>query len=441
MVVFILKDTLLEFFWSLPYLSPQHKEKLFFTILRILGKQKYHYIIKDETTYRRYCQQILSLFDIRDAGDFVTENELVFIRKKSDPKLIAYYLPQFYPFKENDNWWGKGTTEWNNVSKAVPQFLGHYQPRLPGELGYYDLRIKENILRQIQLAKVYGIYAFCYYYYWFDGKRLLDRPLDLFLESKEMSFPFCLCWANEDWTRNFSGSSGEVIVKQSKSVESYKNFILGLGKYLVDDRYLTIGKKKVLIVYKPSHIPRTLDVLEYWREYLYDTLHMDLYLIAVKASQDNTDYLKAGFDAVTEFQPTSDISKRNMQINEDMEFVVPEFYGIVYDYQKIVKNQIYLKHQSSKLYRAVMPMWDNTARRNNKGAIFHGSTPELYEKWLLDTIKSTKERKDLEDQLVFINAWNEWGEGAYLEPDRRYGYAYLQATRNAIEKSRTFKNL
>jgi lipopolysaccharide biosynthesis protein len=429
-----MKQYIMNIFWHIPFLSDKLKETIYYFMRRIILKEKNH-AIYTEKHLSDYISQVLL---IANAGknnevEAITKNRFEY--KATDPKLIAYYLPQFYPFKENDEWWGKGTTEWNNVGKAVPQFIGHYQPRLPGELGYYDLRLKENIERQVELAKLYGIHAFCYYFYYFDGKRLLDKPLDLFLQAKDIDFNFCLCWANEDWTKRFDGVSGEVIMKQSKTVESYKNFITSLKQYVDDKRYLKINGKNLLQIYKPSLIPDCKKVIDYWRSYCSKNGLSELYLIAVKEHNCNVDFLELGFDAVSEFNPGSNISDWK-EITKNIDFACVDFRGHVFDYNDFVKNKRYFQSDNYKTYRAVVPMWDNTARRNNQGGIFHGSTPALYEKWLFDIIKETQGRQDLDDKLIFLNAWNEWGEGAYLEPDRKYGYAYLQASRNAIEKSR-----
>lgn len=349
--------------------------------------------------------------------------------------MIAYYLPQFHPTPENDAWWGKGVTEWNNVSRAVPQYVGHYQPRLPGELGYYDLRIKENISRQVELAKLYGVFGFSFYYYWFDGARLLDKPLDMFVDSPEIDFPFCLCWANESWTRRFDGSCGEILMKQSETVESYRAFINSVIRYMKDPRYIRVDGRPVLIIYRPSFIPECSETLSYWRECCINAGVGNPYIIGVKEHTWNEDLLAHGFDAQSEFHPGT-VFKHCERIDAKIDFVQPNFGGVVMDYEDIVKGKKYFKYNYEKLYRAAMPMWDNTARRDNKGMIFHGASPELYKHWLIDIFKESKERKDLEDSFIFINAWNEWGEGAYLEPDKTYGYAYLDATRQAIESVR-----
>lgn len=404
-----------------------------------LNKEKINNkVINRKKIASQYIQQILSLPNERSYY-YVNFNQVSYKREFTDPKLIAYYLTQYHPIQENDEWWGRGTTEWNNVSKAVPQYVGHYQPRLPGELGYYDLRVKDNFFRQIELAKCYGIYGFSFYYYWFDGRRLLERPFNDFLENNDLNFPFCICWANESWTRRFDGSCGEVLVFQSDTAESYRNFIHDTVYLFNDYRYIRCNGRPVIIIYRPSFVPDCLNTLEYWRQYCQKTCNNNPYIIGVKEHTFDGNLIDMGFDAISEFHPGT-IFKYCSIITDHIHFVRKNFGGIILDYQDIVNNKKYFKYNHYKLYRSVMPMWDNTPRRNNMGMIFHGSNPELYKTWLKDIIVETKLNHQLDDNYIFINAWNEWGEGAYLEPDKMYGYAYLQATRQAIEEVRdTFR--
>lgn len=357
-----------------------------------------------------------------------------YIREETDPKVIAYYLPQFHPTEENDKWWGKGVTEWNNVMRAVPQYVGHYQPKIPGELGWYDLRLKENIKRQIELAKWNGIYGFCYYYYNFGGKRLLDKPLDMLLDDKSLSMPFCLCWANENWTAGFDGTRNNILIEQKQDVEEYKNVIYDMQKYMSDMRYIEIQGRKLLVIYRPSFIPDTKKVLQYWRKSCQDAGIGDIYIVGIKEMHYDVDLLGLGFDAQAEFQPNN-VKPYAKDISKEMKYVDSNFLGTIYDYEDIVINKKYKKLTLEKLYRSIIPMWDNSARKNNKGLIFERSTPALYKTWLKDILMESK-TKDLDEPAVFINAWNEWGEGTYLEPDKRYGYAYLKATKEALEEIR-----
>lgn len=345
--------------------------------------------------------------------------------------LAAYYLTQYHPNIQNDTWWGKGTTEWNNVNQAVPQFIDHYQPRKPGELGYYDLRLKENMVRQIELAKNYGISEFCFYYYWFDGERLLERPLDMFLKNRDLDIEFSYCWANENWTKRFSGTDAGALMKITQSVESYSKFIDSVLNDMLDSRYHRIDGKPILSVYRPSSIPNPSEVLKIWRHKAKEKIGVDLYLVAVMEPNNKNDWIAIGFDALTEFQPRS-VENECKEISKDVKPIRKDFSGKVYDYEDLVRNKRYCLNFDKKCYPAIMPMWDNTARRNHRGTIFHGSTPDLYKQWLENVIKNVNKNSRLDEKRIFINAWNEWGEGAYMEPDYGYGYAYLQATYDAL---------
>lgn len=382
-----------------------------------------------------YMNQVLLQPNYIDNKYYRDITDAPYVRQPEDSKIIAYYLTQFHPDSHNEEWWGKGVTEWTNVTRAVPQFVEHYQPRLPGELGFYDLRIKDNMKRQIELAKMYGIYGFSFYYYWFDGERLLEKPLEMFLSNEDLDFPFSICWANENWTKRFDGTNTDILMEQSNSLESYCSVIEDIIRFLSDARYISIGHKKMLTVYRPSLMPKVKSVLNYWREYCRNNGIGEIYIIAVKENGIETDWLAEGYDAVTEFHPGT-LYKNCINISNDLKYVRNDFAGEVFSYPDIVYRQKYFRYDYKKLYRAVMPMWDNTARRNNKGMIFHESTPALYKRWLKDVIIAGQNRDDLEENIIFINAWNEWGEGAYLEPDRRYGYAYLQATKEAVEETR-----
>lgn len=389
---------------------------------------------RDKSLSEKYIEQILSIPITGQSNEYVSITKDSYIRQKNDTKLLAYYLPQFYPFEENDNWWGKGTTEWNNVSRAVPQYVGHYQPRLPGELGFYDLRVIENIKRQVELAKMYGIYGFCYYYYWFDPKRLLDKPLDMLFNDSSIDFPFAICWANESWAKRFWGNDSSIIMEQPNSIESYKKAIFEMMRYFKDQRYIKINGKLLLVIYRPQNIPEPKIVLEYWRDIIKKECNQLLHIVAVRGHMIDKDFLQLGFDATSEFQPISLYSEFK-NITGYMPYVTNKFSGTVLDYEDFVLNKKYKTNYGIQTtYRSVMPMWDNTARRDDNGSIFHGSTPQLYQQWLSDIIKESKNKAE---NIIFINAWNEWGEGAYLEPDRKYGYAYLQATLNAINENRS----
>ena len=250
----------------------------------------------------------------------------------------------------------------------------------------------------------------------------------------ELDFPFSLCWANENWTRRFDGTNSAVLMEQPNSLASYKAVIKDMIRFFKDRRYIEVNGKKLLTIYRPSLMPNPSQVLEFWREYVRAQGYGELYIIAVKENMVEKDWLAEGFDAVSEFHPGT-LYTNCKNITSQLNYMRNDFCGEVFSYEDIVRKQKYFKYNYPKLYRAVMPMWDNTARRDNKGMIFHGATPALYKQWLKDVINEEKQRDDLDDCMVFINAWNEWGEGAYLEPDKLYGYAYLEATKEAVEET------
>jgi len=432
-------------YWKIPLVKMETKRKFIDSIkLHIINNESVentHHsesfdksIKNDCEMQKQYINHVLKIPD-NDKSEYKELTNEKYERKNNDAKVIAYYLTQFHPTEFNDKWWGKGTTEWNNVCRAVPQYAGHYQPRLPGELGFYDLRIKENMQRQIELAKMYGIYGFSFYYYWFDGDRLLEEPLEFFLREKDLDIPFSLCWANENWTKRFDGTNCDILMEQPKTVSSYKNVIEDIARFLTDERYMTVNGGKVITVYRPSLMPEPKEVLSYWRTYCREHGLGELYIIGCKENMVIMDWLEIGFDAISEFHPGT-VYTNCKKINSEIDFIRDDFVGEVFDYVDLVKNKKYFNYTFPKLYRAVMPMWDNTARRNNKGMIFQGATPELYKEWLKDVIKEGQTRNDIDENMIFINAWNEWGEGAYLEPDKKYGYAYLQATKEAVEECR-----
>lgn len=426
---------IMNYFWKSTLLSDDNKEKIYYYIRGLVyGKQ---YNTKNNEITMRYIEDILSTQMLNNAFsiDYPKYKKIPF--ENDDVKLLAYYLPQYYPDAHNDKWWGKGSTEWTNVSKSYPQYYGHYQPRLPGELGFYDLRVQDNIYRQIELAETYGIYGFAFYYYWFDGERILELPFDNFVNDKSITFPFCISWINTSWTKQWSGNSYTPLIEITKSKESYKKFIKDVMHLLKKDNYIKIKNRPLLLIYKPLDIPDRLSVLEYWRETAIKELGTDLYIIGSfnEPNMIGRHQTVEGFDAISEFAPGPQWEYMR-KITEKKQFFCKDFLGCVYDYEDFVVNKRYFNIKAPKLYRAVTPMWDNTARKMNKGVILDGSTPELYKKWLYDVICETKVNKSIDDKVVFINAWNEWAEGTYLEPDLKWKYGYLEATKEAILKAR-----
>ena len=363
-------------------------------------------------------------FEDLPTHDFSDEERLV--------NLIAFYLPQFHPIPENDTWWERGFTEWANVVKAVPQFVGHYQPHLPGELGFYDLRIPEVQHRQVELAKKFGIFGFCFYYYWFNGKTLLEKPLNQFVSDKLIDFPFCLCWANENWTRRWDGLENDVLISQRHSEDSDFSFIKSIENYLRNVRYIKIFNKPILIVYRPSLLPNPLETTKRWRKYCLERGIGEIYLIAVQ-SPGTTDPKLIGFDAIVEFPPHG--LPNLSQIQNQLKIVNHDFSGAIYDYFHAAAGMMQKIPPEYPIFKTVMTSWDNTARMQNNPLIFHNCTPSRYQRWLSTALDYTVKYSKSDSRFVFINAWNEWAEGTYLEPDRKFGYSYLNATSQALNNN------
>lgn len=347
-------------------------------------------------------------------------------------RLICFYLPQYHPIPENNKWWGEGFTEWANVKPAQPQFAGHYQPYVPGELGYYNLLDPAVQRRQVELAKLYGIEGFCFYFYWFGGKRLLEQPVENYLHNSSLYLPFCLCWANENWSRRWDGLDSEILIAQQHSPADDLAFIQHVAQYMRDPRYIRIDGKPLLLVYRPELLPSAKDTANRWRNWCRDNGLGEICL-AYTQSFEQIDPAQYNFDAAVEFPPNNSAPPN---ITERVTPVVDDFGITVYDWRVFVERSENYQRPTYPLYRGVTPGWDNTARRKNRGTVFLNSSPALYRRWLENAIHDTMQRIPRpEERLIFINAWNEWAEGAYLEPDAQYGYAYLQATRDALSNT------
>ncbi len=287
-------------------------------------------------------------------------------RSPDDVRVIAFYLPQFHPITENDRWWGAGFTEWTNVRKATPHFLGHYQPHEPGELGYYDLRDPDVRERQAALARDHGIDGFCYYYYWFNGKRLLERPLDEVIASGRPDFPFCVCWANENWTRRWDGLEHEVLIAQEYSAEDARALIRALIPVMRDRRYIRVDGKPLVLVYKVDAIPDVRSMLSLWRDECRQAGLGDIYAVAALTTwRENPE--QVGFDAGVEFPPHG---HRSEWIAKRMTITNPRFVGGINSYRSYIAQLIAAPRPDFKLFRTLLVAWDNTARRKNAGTAF-----------------------------------------------------------------------
>ncbi len=353
-------------------------------------------------------------------------------------KAIAFFLPQFHPIPENDAWWGKGFTEWRNVAKAKPNFVGHYQPHQPADLGYYDLRVPETRAEQAELAKKYGIHGFCFHHYWFGGKRLLEKPVDAILESGEPDFPYCLCWANENWTRTWDGGERHILMAQQHSPEDSKAFIESLLPHFRDPRYIRVNNAPMLVVYRVDIIPDVRNTIRIWRDTAREHGIGELHIVAAQ-SFGIGDPRPYGCDAAVEFPPHGNRWFVNDQLQDRV--INPEFQGMLSDVADFIRYSIERPREEYVLYRTAFPAWDNTPRRQHKGLSFVHTSPERYEYWLNTLATQTLERNAPEHRFLFINAWNEWAEGAHLEPDQRYGHAWLEATRRVIEGSSSLTTL
>ncbi len=342
------------------------------------------------------------------------------------PRLIAFFLTQFHPTTENDEWWGKGFTEWTNVTKASPLFDGHYQPHLPTDLGFYDLRLRETRHDQIRLAKQYGIDGFCYHYYWFSGTRLLNRPLDDMLADRESDMPFCLCWANENWTRRWDAAEHQILISQQYLPDDDLNFIKSLAPFFKDPRYIKLDGAPFLIVYRPQHLPNPCRTVQVWREYC-EQVGIGKIHVCAALTHGNEMYGQFGFDSGVEFPPHN-LNCRN--VNDRIEFH-DQFYGNAMEYQDIAQAYLTRQYRESNVFKTVFPSWDNTARSRERALVVLNGTPHNYEHWLAKTLDQTVNACPNEDKWVFINAWNEWAEGCHLEPDRRFKLEFLEATLRA----------
>jgi len=357
-------------------------------------------------------------------------------------KPIAIYLPQFHPISENNEWWGKGFTEWTNVVKAKPCFEGHYQPHLPSDLGFYDLRLEEARLAQEELAKSYGIYGFCYYHYWFNGKRLLHEPLDRKLKNTKEDFPFMMCWANENWTRTWDGSANKILLSQEYSIDDDKKHIQHLITYFKDDRYIKVNGKPIFIIYRPKFFPNIEQTIELWRKEVKMAGFPDLYIGFSQNFEHQYEPESKGFDFAFEFQPnfsntSNSISfprtffqKAIRRLKKQLKIKVEDL-KYYYDYSAFTNKQIEKKFKKD-VYPGITPMWDNSARRKENPFILHDSTPEKYRKWL-SFIKENYPWNTVPENFLFINAWNEWAEGNHLEPCQKLGTEYLEITKESLK--------
>ena len=373
-------------------------------------------------------------------------------------KIIAMYFTQLHAIPENDEWWGKGFTDWQNVKRAEPLFEGHYQPRLPSNSNYYDQSQLQTIKRQVDLARKYGIYGFCHYHYWFDGKQLLETPTNLWLENKDIDFPFCLSWANETWSRRWDGKDHDILIQQSHppTIESWSEHFDYLIKAWTDRRAIKIDGKPVFIIYRPQKIEQIDAMLGYWNKRAQERGLKGLYFIYQKQYELPGSKQIKSFDASFQFQPfnalLSDAYSLSARFRQRLRLLIdllPKYTQsfiwsnwasrrnsyTIHDYDKVWQLII---EKSRKLRMNEFPGafadWDNTARYGSTATIVQGATPDRFRHWFCKLVEELSNRPD-DSNYLFFNAWNEWAESAYLEPDEKFGTAYLEVIRDAITES------
>ena len=348
-------------------------------------------------------------------------------------RVIAFYLPQFHPIPENDEWWGTGFTEWRNVAKAKPLYPGHYQPHIPADLGFYDLRVPETRLAQAELAQQYGVHGFCYYHYWFGGRRILEHPFNEVLDSGEPNLPFCLCWANHSW--NSICTPDNLLIEQVyPGMDDHERHFQYLLSAFADDRYIKVDGKPLFVLYKPDDIPDVVRVTDFWRERALQVGLKGLHIVGVAHRSEIWDPRERGLDSCT-MQALPTINgriprkylwtklKRWSQGNKNK--------LSIYDYEAVLPSLMRQNKADFLDYPLVLPNWDNTPRAGMNGLVLHDANPEAFRKHLREALNRITNLPQ-ENRIVFAKAWNEWAEGNHLEPDMRYGHGFLQVVKDEI---------
>lgn len=358
----------------------------------------------------------------------------------SRARVIAFYLPQYHPIPENDEWWGKGFTEWTNVGKAKPLFKGHYQPKIPADLGYYDLRVENTRVAQAEMAHHHGIEGFCYWHYWFgNGKRLIEQPFNEVVRSGKPDFPFCLAWANDSWQAklwNSEGTSTNKILQEQlyPGVDDYILHFNELLKAFQDKRYIRVNNKPLFMIYKPMEFKDVSIFIETWQKLAKQNGIDGIYFIGQTTDiglKDNI--LKLGFDGVNVVR-LYDYMKNGRSLQRKIfDQVRRRIFSLpfVAEYKDVMKNFIGNEEKEINVFPSIIPNWDHTPRSGIGGQVFLNPRPELFRKHVNEVIKHI-EHKPAEERIAFVKSWNEWGEGNYLEPDLKYGLAYLRELKEAL---------
>lgn len=377
-------------------------------------------------------------------------------------RVIAYYLPQFHPIPENDKYWGKGFTEWTNVAKAKPLFKGHYQPRIPADLGFYDLRLPEVREQQAQMARETGIEGFCYWHYWFgNGKRLLQRPFNEVLQSGKPDFPFCLAWANHSWKTSTweNGGKDRMIVEQRYlGEEDYTMHFQEVLPAFRDKRYITIEGKPLFTIFDPYNFRDVSNFIKTWQRLAKENGLKDIYFIAMCNSTSTlqrnadgalrrvtpnlqssekvyNDLLNLGFDGINSFGKSRAemlcMGKYARIAKKLLHQYLPFLPTHCINYEKIMQHFFAPEDSWQNVYPSIFPQWDRTPRAGNSEGVYVNATPTTFKKHIQDALNVIK-NKDMEHRILFLRAWNEWGEGNYVEPDLKYGHGFLDAIKETI---------
>ena len=416
------------------------RKKVYMLGFRVLSIQKKKKFL-DANIYKRYVDFLFEENkNKKNRSTFTPITKDFYQYQNGDTKVIAYYLPQFYQMEINNKFHGQGFTEWTNSSQTIPMYEGHEQPHIPYDVGYYDLLNPNTFKRQAELAKMYGVYGFCMHWYWFSGARTMEKPLELLLNHPEIDLKYCFNWATENWTALWDGGNNELMFKQELKDGDDLKLFNDLLPYFKDPRYIKIDNKPLFSIYniRIFEKERAKLLIKNLKNYAKEAGFDDLYVMITNSFYFDEDVTDWGADALNEFPPSFVMGKRYIPEG----YMYPEFKGYIHDGQSIINEKSYLRsYKSKKYFRSAMVSWDNTARKaySKNCGVFHGLNPSTFKIWLDDIVKESQEIHEKNENIVFVNSWNEWAEGSHLEPCMRYGYGYLQAVKDVIEKYRPLR--
>jgi|GEM_PF-578478 len=389
---------------------------------------------KEKKSFELHDKKLKNKFEHDVITDFY-EDKILF-NYEGEIKPIAFYLPQFHEVKENNLWWEKGFTDWTSCKYASKWYDDHFQTRIPHpDMGYYNLLNTNTLHKQARLAKEYGIFGFCFYYYWFSGKMILEKPLELFLSDKSININFCLCWANENWSRRWDGSDHEILMEQKYKNGEDVEFIKNISKYLKDSRYIRYEGKPMLLIYRKQQLPDAVAMTKAWREWCRENGIGEIYLVAVQTYQDYSNPTKFGFDAAVEMPAHLQNKEYNTKCNNIKTYY--GFNGVIdsyRDYYFSVANKRKRHKGDYTIFKNAILKFDNAGRKRDKSHIFTNFSFDIFQKWTIDNIYYARKELPINSRFIFFNAWNEWAEGTYLEPDTKYGYAALNSIGRALKE-------